>query len=160
MQDKFDEYLRDQEQPTRKKALIAKSYKNEKHSLQDKDTNGDLSTYGDALLKCAFCKILLEDGAENITEKKKAYESDKVLVEIVARHYELLNYLHFDKNDDKIPKDYDYKDSLKKGKDSPSKYIATAVEALIAAFYLDNNEDFSVVVEIAKHWIELIDSAL
>lgn len=45
----------------------------------------------------------------------------------------------------------------KKGKDSPSKYIATAVEALIAAIYLDNKEDFSLVVKIAEHWKKLID---
>ena len=40
-----------------------------------------------------------------------------------------------------------------------SKYIATAVEALIAAIYLDNNEDFSLVVKIAEHWKTLIDDS-
>ena len=157
MQDKFYEYLRDESRPTRQRALTASSYKNIDHSLEDAYTNSDLATYGDALLKLAFCKILFDEGVSNITVKKQKYEPDKVFVEIIARRYELLNYIRFDKNDDKIPNDYDYKDPPKKGKDSPSKYIATAVEALIAAFYLDNNEDFSGVVEIAKHWIELIN---
>ena len=160
MQDKIYEYLRDESRPTKQRALTASSYKNIDHSLEDADTNSELATYGDALLKLAFCKILFDEGVSNITLEKQKYESDKVFVEIIARNYELLNYIRFDKNDDNIPKDYDYRDPPKKGKDSPSKYIATAVEALIAAIYLDNNEDFSVVVEIAKHWIELIDSAL
>lgn len=159
MQDKFYEYLRDKSRPTRQRALTASSYKNIDHSLDDADTNSELATYGDALLKLAFCKILFDEGVSNITVEKQKYESDKVFVKIIARHYELLNYIRFDKNDDNIPKDYD---PPKKGTDSPSKYkyIATAVEALIAAIYLDNNENFSVVVEIAKHWIKLIDSAL
>lgn len=159
MQDKFYEYLRDESRPTKQRALTASSYKNIDHSLEDADTNSELATYGDALLKLAFCKILFDEDVSNITVEKQKYESDKVFVEIIARHYELLNYIRFDKNDDNIPKDYDYRDPPKKGKDSPSKYIATVVEALIAAIYLDN-KDFSVVVEIAKHWIELIDSAL
>ena len=160
MQDKFSEYLNDESQFTRQKALTANSYKNVDHSLEANDTNCELGTYGDALLKCAFCKILFDKDVSNITVEKQKQESDRVFVEIIARHYELLKYIQFDKKDINIPRDYDYRKPSKKGKDSPSKYIATAVEALIAAFYLDNNEDFSVVVEIAKHWIELIDSAL
>jgi dsRNA-specific ribonuclease len=159
MQDKFSEYLNDENQPRRKKALTANSYKKVDPSLKASDTNCELGTYGDALLKCAFCKILFDEGVSNITVEKQKYESDKVLVEIIARHYELLNYIRFDKNDDKIPKDYDYRDPPKKGKDSPSKYIATAVEALIAAVYLDNNEDLGLVLEIVKHWKKLIDNS-
>ena len=90
-------------------------------------------------MKLAFCKILFDEAVSNITVEKQKYESDKVFVEIIARHYELLNYIRFDKNDDNIPKDYDYREPPQKGKDSPSKYIATAVEALIVAIYLDNN---------------------
>ena len=165
MPDKFDEYLRDEDQPTRLRALTSRSYKKvfqreNGFPPPDENINVELATYGDALLKLAFCKILFDDAVLNITVDKQKYESDKVFVEIIARHYELLNYIRFDKNDGNIPKDYVYREPPQKDKDSPSKYIATAVEALIAAIYLDNNEDFSVVVEIAKHWIELIGSAL
>ena len=159
MQDKFSEYLNDKSQSKRQKALTANSYKNEDHSLEASDTNCELGTYGDALLKCAFCKILFDKHVSNITVEKKKYESDKVLVEIIAQHYELLEYIRFDENDNNIPQDYHYRESSKKGKDSPSKYIATAVEALIAAIYLDNNEDFSLVVKIAEHWKTLIDDS-
>lgn len=155
MQDKFEEYLKDEKQPTRQKALTAKSYKKIEHSLKDQDTNCELATYGDALLKCAFCKILFDNGVENITEEKKTYESDKVLVEKIAQHYKLLEYVRFDKSDENIPIDYDYKKPKKKGKDSPSKYIATAVEALIAAIFLDNKENFNLICDIAKIWSEL-----
>ena len=47
----------------------------------------------------------------------------------------------------------------KKRTDPSHKYIATAVEALIAAIYLDNKEDFNLVVEIANHWKMLIDQS-
>jgi dsRNA-specific ribonuclease len=81
------------------------------------------------------------------------------LVESIARHYKLLEYIRFDKSDKNIPQNYDYKGPSKHGKDSPHKYIATAVEALIAAIYLDNKEDFSLVVKIAEHWKTLIDDS-
>jgi len=159
MQDKFGEYLKDESQRNRQKALTSKSYKNEDHSLMDKDTNRELATYGDALLKCAFCKILFDKDVENITQSKQKYEKDKALVEVIAQHYQLIKYMRFDKNDDKIPLDYNYQQP-KKGNDSPSKYIATAVEALLAAIYLDNKEDFRLVVEIASHWKMLIDQSV
>ena len=159
MQDKFSEYLNDESQFTRQKALTANSYKNVDHSLEANDTNCELGTYGDALLKCAFCKILFDKDVSNITVEKQKYESDRVFVEIIARHYKLLKYIRFDERDNNIPRDYDYIESSKKGKDSPSKYIATAVEALIAAIYLDNKEDFSLVVKIAEHWKTLIDDS-
>ena len=159
MQDKFYEYLGDESRPTRQRALTASSYKNINHSLEDANTNRELATYGDALLKLAFCKILFEKNVENITIKKQTYESDKVLVEILARHYNLLEYVKYDENDDNIPKDYDYREPSKKGNDSKSKYIATTVEALLAAVYLDNNEDLGLVVEIVKHWKILIDNS-
>ena len=162
MRDIFWEYLNnasDQEHPTRQTALTDNSYKNKDHSLDDRDINCRLATYGDALLKLAYCKILFDEGASQITVEKQKYESDKVWVEVLARHYSLLGYVRYDKNDDKIPKDYGYREPSKKGKDSPSKYIATAVEALIAAIYLDNKEDFSLVLEIVKHWKKLIDNS-
>ena len=159
MQDVFSKYLSDERKPTRQKALTANSYKNIDHSLEANDTNCELGTYGDALLKCAFCKILFDESVSNMTVEKQKYEPDKVFVEIVARHYELLKYIRFDESDDNIPRDYDYREPPKKGKDSPSKYIATAVEALIAAIYLDNKEDFSLVVKIAEHWKTLIDDS-
>ena len=156
MQDKFSEYLNDESQFTRQKALTAISYKNVDHSLEANDTNCKLATYGDALLKCAFCKILFDKDVSNITEEKKKYESDKVFVEVIAKHYDLLKYIRFDKRDKKIPQDYNYR---KGDNNSPSKYIATVVEALIAAIYLDNKEDFSLVVKIAEHWKTLIDDS-
>ena len=151
MIDKFEEYLSDISQPTRDRALTASSYKNRDHSLKDNDINRELATYGDALLKLALCKILFNEKVENITVKKQDYESDEVLVKVVAQHYDLLKKIKFDKKDKEIPQDYEYEDEK-------HKYIATAVEALLAAYYLDNNEDFSLVEEVVKEWKSLIDS--
>ena len=155
MSQNFDDYLKKESPQYRYKeiALTAKSYKNMDHELDDKDTNCELATYGDALLKLALCDILFEDGVENITTEKQDYESDEVLVKVVARHYNLLNKVRYDKNDDKIPQNYDYK----KDKKDAYKYIATAVEALIASYYLDNGKNFELVLNLAEEWKKLID---
>ena len=159
MQDLYKKYLIDESQSTRQRALTSSSYKTvylreNGASLSDKETNKELATYGDALLKFAFCKILFRENVENITEEKKKYESDKVFVEVIAKHYDLLKYIRFDKRDKKIPQDYNYR---KGDNNSPSKYIATVVEALIAAIYLDNEEDFNIVLDIARLWKKRID---
>ena len=152
MPDKFEEYLKDISQPTRNRALTASSYKNVDHSLTDKDINRELATYGDALLKLALCEILLNEKVENITVKKQDYENDEVLVKVVASYYDLLKKIKFDEKDKEIPRDYEYKDEK-------HKYIATAVEALLAAYYLDNSKDFSLVLEAAREWKRLIDES-
>ena len=162
MQEQFSKYLVDESQPTRQRALTSNSYKNvfqkeNKVSLSDEETNTELATYGDAILKLAFCKILFDEGIPNITVEKQKYEPDKVLIEKIAQHYELLKYIRFDKADPKIPQDYTYREPSQKGKESTSKYIATAVEALLAAFYLDNNENFDLIIESVKSWKMLID---
>lgn len=113
-----------------------------------------MATYGDALLKLALCQILFEENVKNITEEKKNYESDDVLVRVVAEKYSLIQYIRFDRGNKNIPQNYNYE---KKGDDSPHKYIATAVEALLAAIYLDHNKDFDFVVDIVRKWKMLID---
>ena len=153
MSQNFEEYLKTEnlQYQYKKIALTASSYKNVDHSLTDKDINRELATYGDALLKLALCKSLFNEKVENITVKKQEYESDEVLVKVVAMHYDLLKKIKFDENDKEIPRDYEYKDEK-------HKYIATAVEALLAAYYLDNSEDFALVLEIAREWKRMIDA--
>lgn len=153
MSPSFDEYLNTQnsQYKHREIALTASSYKNIDHSLTDKDTNCVLATYGDALLKLAFCKILFDEGILNITEEKKNYESDKVFVEVIAQHYRLIDKIIFDRKDENIPHNYNYENDK-------HKYIATAVEALVAAYYLDNEENFELIVAVAKEWKRLIDA--
>ena len=152
MSPSFDEYLNTQnsQYKHREIALIASSYKNVNHSLTDKDTNCAHATYGDALLKLAFCKILFDNSVSDITEQKKRYEADKVFVEVIAQHYSLIDKIKFDRNDKNIPQNYNYENDK-------HKYIATAVEALVAAYYLDNEGNFELIVAVAKEWKELID---
>ncbi len=161
MSDDFKKYLdsNNTEYKCKEIALTSKSYKHiyeqeNKKQLSNFQDNSEMATYGDALLKFALCKILFEENVKNITEAKKNYECDEVLVKIVAEHYGLLSDIHCDRDDDNIPKDYDYR----KGKNgSPHKYIATAVEALLAAYYLDHHENFDSVVKIVRCWKKLID---
>ena len=151
---KFEDYLKNQstEYKYKKIALTASSYKNVEHALTDKDTNCKLAVYGDVLLKLALCKILFDDKVENITVEKQKYESDKILVEVIARHYKLIDEIKFDRSNDKIPQDYDYKDDNRK-------YIATAVEALLAAYYLDCDKNFESVFAVVSEWKKLIDES-
>lgn len=161
MANQFEDYLHDQQglYQHRSIALTDRSYKNVDHN-QTTDENRMLATYGDALLKLALCQILFERNIKNITVEKQPYESDEHLVKIVAKEYGLLEYIHFDDNDKKIPQDYDYNPPSKRGKDSTHKYIATALEALLAAFYLDHQQDFGLVVEVVEDWKRLIDRSL
>lgn len=162
----FEDYLQDENNENNKhriKALTVRSYRNIDHNLKEQDVNDELATYGDALLKLALCKILFDEKVENITVAKQKYESDKNLVAIVAKKYDLLAYIRFDKDDENIPQDYhdtsceDKKSTQNKGNDSPYKYIATTVEALLAAIYLDKKENFATIVNIVKEWKALID---
>lgn len=90
-----------------------------------------------------------------MTESKKEYESDKVLVDVIARRYKILNYLRFDKGDDKIPQNYDCKNDDK----NKHKYIATAIEACLGAMYMDENISWEDIVKIVEEWKCIIDSS-
>lgn len=156
--DKIEELLKDPKTDLQKQALTDKSYKKTPNN-QDCKINFELATYGDAILKCVLCKIYFEREDEDnfwfkgkLTEWKKQYESDEVLVKFIARHYDILNSLNFDRDDTKKPHDYDYQGKNAKRR---YKYLATAMEASIAAGYLENGEN--EVIEIVKQWIEWID---
>ena len=114
--DKIEELLKDPKTDLQKQALTDKSYKKTPNN-QDCKINFELATYGDAILKCVLCKIYFEREDEDnfgfkgkLTEWKKQYESDEVLVRVVAKHYNLLNFLEFDRDDKKKPNDYKYND--------------------------------------------------
>lgn len=156
--DKIEELLKDPKTDLQKQALTDKSYKKTPNN-QDCKINFELATYGDAILKCVLCKIYFEREDEDnfwfkgkLTEWKKQYESDEVLVKFIARHYDILNSLNFDRDDTKKPHDYDYQGKNAKRR---YKYLATAMEACIAAVYIENVEN--EVIEIVKKWIEWID---
>lgn len=156
--DKIEELLKDPKTDLQKQALTDKSYKKTPNN-QDCKINFELATYGDAILKCLLCKIYFEKEDEDnfgfkgkLTEWKKQYESDEVLVKFIARHYDILNFLNFDRDDTKKPHGYDYQGRNAKRR---YKYIATAMEACIAAVYIENGEN--EVIEIVKKWIRWID---
>mgnify|MGYP000628921727 FL=1 len=155
--DKIEELLKDPKTDLQKQALTDKSYKKTPNN-QDCKINFELATYGDAILKCVLCKIYFKREDEDnfgfkgkLTEWKKQYESDEVLVKFIARHDDILNFLNFDRDDTKKPHDYDYQGKNAKRR---YKYIATAIEACIAAVYIENGEN--EVIEIVKQWIEWI----
>ena len=142
-------------------ALIDKSHKNvstreNKAPLNEYD-NTELATYGDAVLKLALCEILWENKTEVLTEEKKKYESDEVLVKYIAKHYNILRFLRFDKKDDQKPQDYNY--NPKKKNNNPHKYIATAIEACLGAMYMEKAVLWKAIIEIVKEWKKIIDAS-
>lgn len=157
MEDLFLEWLNKKDSSDWvKRALIDSSYKKEfqrekKEEFKEK-TNTDLATYGDAVIKLCYMEILL-DNSEKLTEEKSHYESDKYLVENVAKHYDLLKYISKDNHDSKIPNDYYYEQNESKHKNK-HKYIATAVEAMIGAIYKEE-ANLESIKELLKKWMSL-----
>ena len=154
--DKIEELLKDPKTDLQKQALTDKSYKKTPNN-QDCKINFELATYGDAILKCVLCKIYFEREDEDnfgfkgkLTEWKKQYESDEVLVRVVAKHYKLLKFLKYDKKGNGKPKEQKPRNYKHKGQNDKDrhKYIATAMEACIAAVYIENGEN--EVIEIVK----------
>lgn len=118
--------------------------------------NSDLATYGDAVLKLAFCDILY-DSVEQLTNEKKKYESDKNLVEVIGKRYDIIKCLKVDQNDPNMPKDYVWHGQGQK--DRSHKRIATCLEALIGAIF-KIDRDIEEIIEIARFWKKITDEAL
>lgn len=141
--DLFEEYLEKKDNENVKRALTAESYKNRDHSLKNKNVATDLATLGDAIIKLCYTKYFL-DKVEQLSKEVEKYVTDERFVTVIAKHYDLLKYIYYYKDDDKIPQDYDYnkpgKTSGKNKKTSSYKYIATAVEAMIGAIYLETKD--------------------
>ena len=128
------------------RALTDRSYKNVNHNLTDNDINDELATYGDAVIKLCYCNLLWEENVPNLTIAKEELECDKTLVNKVANHYELIDYIDRDKNDKNMPDNYEYDGDR-------YKYIATAVEAMIGAIYLDiGNKELNKITKLLDSW--------
>ncbi len=156
--DLFEKYLK-RKKPSEfvKRALTAESYKNVDHELENKDVAPDLATLGDAIIKLCYTKYFL-DKVEQLSKEVEKYVTDERFVTVIAKHYDLLKYIHYDQIDKNIPQDYDYnkpgKTSGKNKKTSSYKYIATAVEAMIGAIYLETN-NLDKISELLVQWKEL-----
>ena len=156
--DIFQKYLKSEEKYI-KIALTDSSYKNycEKHNLSFCDDNKNLATLGDAIIKFVYAKMLYNECKNKKYSKEiEKYITDEKLVRIASK-YDLIQYIDLDEDDDKIRKDYDY--VPKKGK-SPHKYIATAVEAMVAAIYNNNNlEEIEKICEYISDKLKNIDAS-
>ena len=117
--------------------------------MPERKNNKDLATYGDAVIKLAYLELMLDE-EEQITVEKSKVESDKFLVDNIARHYNLLAFIKKDDKNDKLPNSYDYENYQSKNHNR-CKYIATAVEALIGAIYKETN-DLKKIVDLLDNW--------
>lgn len=172
--DLFEEYLskKDLEKEPNwiKRALRDNSLKNIKTGFTKKEVNKELATYGDALLKFCYACLLLDnyEDKKSLSKAIEKYISDEILVTVIAKKYKIINFIDYDKDDvefnKKIKFGYKYiKAEKTKGgnkKTSPSKYLATAVEAMIGAIYKEK-ENFEnaikAITPLVKSWKELID---
>lgn len=154
----MDKFLQWIEKHKNHRALTDNSYKKVYQNKYGKElsntkVNTDLATYGDAVLKLALCQILWNEKVDKLTECKKNYESDEILVKVIAERYQILDYLRFDKNDKNIPKNYNYQKEK-------HKYIATAIEACLGAMYIDKKVSWLDIIEIVKEWKRIIDDCI
>ena len=182
--DLFEKYLKEKEHSKWvKRALTDRSFKKESQEKKGKtlpkdETNEDLATYGDAVIKLGYLDIML-DKVKQPSQDKQKLESDEFFVTIIAKHYELLNYILTDRSDERIVGDYDYRpkdnpegkedpeeknDSKEKKKPkknnarNPHKYIATAVEAMIGAIYIEEGKKLEPIIELLEEWKENKDA--
>lgn len=139
-------------------ALIDTSYSEVEKANNEEvtDNNFKLATYGDAVLKLAYCEVLFE--LDKLTEIKKIYECDKNLVTVIGAHYNILGRLQLNSSDPTMPKDYLWNPN-KKNHDKIHKHIATCLEAIIGAIYRID-KDMDEIIEIAKYWKKLIDNSI
>ena len=160
--DLFEKYLAKREESIWvKRALTDKSYKkeyqkNKGKTLPKDKTNEDLATYGDAVIKLGYLDIML-DKVKQPSQDKQKLESDEFFVTVIAKHYKLLKYILTDPSDSYIVKDYDYnkkKEPKKSNARNPHKYIATAVEAMIGAIYIEEEKKLEPIIELLKEWKE------
>lgn len=133
--DLFLQYLQ-KDHPLIKRALTDTSYKNYYLHNEKKEylgqTNKELATLGDSLLKTILCIRLLDEKIP-LSKSIEKYITDKILVKVIAKEYDLLKFMRYDQNDEKIPSDYLYSEN-----EETHKYIASAVEAMLGAIYLYN----------------------
>lgn len=132
-------------------ALVCASYKPvyqrlHGEALIDDRVNTELATYGDALLRFALVSLFL-DKVEKLSEHIKQYLTDKFLIECVAKHYRLLDYILYDEDNPLIPAQYVFY------KNDRTKYIATSVEAILGDIYREgaSMEDIRALVESWTH---------
>lgn len=152
--DLFEEYLDKKDSSELViRALTDKSFRKIHPELDKDEINTDLATYGDAVIKLCYCELLL-DKTDKLTNEKAKYESDKYLVEVVAKHYDLLKFINRDVEDEKLAVDYNY-DIYKSENRNRAKYIATAVEAMIGAIYKETNKDLNPIIKLLENWMNL-----
>ena len=75
---------------------------------------------------------------------------------VIAAHYDIRKYLRYDDKDGNKGHGYDYEEHKGKG-DHPKKFLATAMEALLGAYFLDNNESLKIVEPVVRRWMEIVD---
>lgn len=155
-EDYFEYCLKHKEEyPLIERALTDTSY-SEFEKAQKKTitpNNEILATYGDAVLKLAFCEVLYDD--KELSVHKANYECDKSLV-LIGEKYNILKYMKMNDKENNLPKDYKWSPN-KKNEDKSHKHIATCIEAIIGAIY-HQNKDMEEIVQIARCWKEYIDS--
>ncbi len=124
----------------RDKSYVTKYYEIYKKALL-MPTNKKLSTYGDCILNwaCVILFIKLNKPGAEIAK----YRSNKFLVEVVAKYYDLDKYIL--KIDKKEANNYIYIEKK-------NKYLADAIEAIIAVIFI-NHKNINEVVELLNFWV-------
>lgn len=151
------ELLGSSDNPWIKRALTDRSCKNSRKyaDISEKDTNYELATLGDSVLRMCLTDIFLDNGIE-LSNLKQGYESNRILVTVIGKHYDILKYLIHNEYDDHWPADYGWNPHGNKQDDPVHKHIATAMEALLGAVY--RTRGLRSAKAVVNSWIKLVDS--
>lgn len=162
--DVFGEYLKTKTDNL-ELAKTDSSYRN-KTSNQELVCNEGLATLGDAVLRLGLTHIIHEMDEDKISNMRQQFESDKVLVVRIGKYYHIRRLLKFDNKDKNKQHGYAWGSGRNSSKDSDSKnnhaqkYIATAMEACLGAFYLDNEMSMKSVLNVVSYWMCIIEPEL
>ena len=150
-----DSSYRKKYQKEMKEANKGKPKKDRPHPDIEED-NFNMATLGDAVLRLSLTNILYQEKVRGISKRRADYESDEVLVTSIAAYYDIREHLLFDSEDEnKIRYGYTYQG--RQGNNNPQKFLATAMEALLGAYYLDHNESMKKINLVVKEWMKIID---
>lgn len=127
-------------------AFTDSSYSDYPENHRRYDCNFDMANAGDRLLKFALNDYLFElynESMVELTYREKHYLTDKQLVEIIAKKYNLIDYI---KCSDAQKKDASYEFSEK------TLYLAKAVKAILYAIF-KKTKNINEIMQIVHNFI-------
>jgi len=151
LEDLFIKHLNNEQNRFLKQALTDFSYVDNPEKFRIYDCNFDMANAGDRLMKFVLNAYLYEtynDSMVELTYQEKHYLLDKQLVEIIAKKYNLLDFI---KCSEKVREKASYVYS------EDTVFIAKAVKAILYAIFL-YTKNYNEIEQIVRDFILKTDT--